>query len=86
MRFVCLQPVLQESDSLLLQKHRVFLDPYWPMLLRTFIYIYCKTKFQVPSLHSLSFISQAIDTYSSLFLGIPLAIKGVPGLLPGQFG
>lgn len=84
MRFVCLQPVFQESDSLLLQKHRVFLDPYWPMLLRTF-YIYYKT-FQVSSLHWLSFISQAIDTYSSLFLGIPLAIKGVPGLLPGQFG
>lgn len=83
MRFVCLQPVFQESDSLLLQKHRVFLDPYWPML---HLYMYCKTKFQVPSLHSLSFISQAIDTYSSLFLGIPLAIKGVPGLLPGQFG
>lgn len=84
MRFVCLQPVFQESDSLLLQKHRVFLDPYWPMLLRT-LYIYYKT-FQVSSLHLLSFISQAIDTYSSLFLGIPLAIKGVPGLLPGQFG
>lgn len=84
MRFVCLQPVFQESDSLLLQKHRVFLDPYWPMLLRT-LYIYYKT-FQVSSLHWLSFISQAIDTYSSLFLGIPLAIKGVPGLLPGQFG
>lgn len=84
MRFVCLQPVFQKSDSLLLQKHRVFLDPYWPMLLRT-LYIYYKT-FQVSSLHWLSFISQAIDTYSSLFLGIPLAIKGVPGLLPGQFG
>lgn len=54
------------------------------MLLRT-LYIYYKT-FQVSSLHWLSFISQAIDTYSSLFLGIPLAIKGVPGLLPGQFG
>lgn len=34
-----MQPVFQESDSLLLQKHRVFLDPYWPMLLRTFIYV-----------------------------------------------
>lgn len=85
MRFVCLQPVFQESDSLLLQNTVYSWIPIGQCYY-VHLYMYCKTKFQVPSLHSLSFISQAIDTYSSLFLGIPLAIKGVPGLLPGQFG